>query len=63
MAHKVSAGSTPDLSAFLALLDRCKAQAQADPAGYTENPHLYDALHLIHLRLCHGNIPDYDVGG
>jgi hypothetical protein len=49
-------------SAFLGLLDRCRAQVEADPSGYTNNPHLYEALALIFLRLCHGNIPEFAVG-
>jgi hypothetical protein len=44
------------LREFVDLIDRCKAQAEHDPTGYTENPHLYDAVHHVYLRLCHGNI-------
>ncbi len=49
------------LDAFVRLLECCQAQVQADPSGYRENPHLYDALHRIYLRLCHGNIPESGV--
>src|SRR5918999_648064 len=37
--------TAPTLDEFVALLDRCKAQATADPSGYVNNPHLYEALH------------------
>jgi hypothetical protein len=47
------------LEEFVALLDRCKAQVEADPSGYTDNTFLYDLLQHILLRLCHGNMPDY----
>ena len=48
-----------DLATFVALLDRCKAQVEADPEGYLLNPHLYDLQHRIYLRLCHGNIAEH----
>ncbi len=51
----------PSKGAFVALLNRCKAQVDADPDGYLENPHLYDILHGVYLRLCHPNIPDFGV--
>ncbi len=45
-------------AAFVALLDRCRAQVESDPSGYLNNPHLYGAaLHHVYLRLCHGNVP------
>lgn len=49
------------LAEFVALLDRCKAQVEADPEGYLLNPHLYDLQHRIFLRLCHGDIPEYAI--
>ncbi len=45
------------VKAFTVLLERCQAQVEADPEGVINNPHLYEALHKILLRLCHGNIP------
>jgi hypothetical protein len=51
-------GPSEGLASFVALLDRCKAQVEADPDGYLENQHLYGALQHIYLRLCHGNIPE-----
>jgi hypothetical protein len=49
------------VAAFVALLDRCKAQVEADPSSVVNNGHLYDLLHHVYLRLCHGNIPDAAV--
>ena len=49
------------LAEFVALLDRCKAQVEADPESYLENLHLYGLQHGIFLRLCHGNIPEYAI--
>ena len=53
--------SEHSIEEFDALLDKCKEQVRHDPAGFTANPHLYDLLHKIYLRLCHGNIPDYGL--
>lgn len=47
-----------DLATFVALLDRCKAQVEVDPDSVLLNPHLYEILHHVFLRLCGGNIPE-----
>lgn len=43
---------------FVELLERCRAQVEGDPSNWDDNAHLYMLLERIHLRLCHGNIPD-----
>jgi hypothetical protein len=48
---------------FVKLLDLCWFQVEADPGAFTDNPHLYDMLHSIYLRLCGGDIIENAVGG
>jgi hypothetical protein len=47
---------------FMKLLDLCRIQAEADPNGVTENPHLYKILHSVYLRLCGGNVAENSIG-
>jgi hypothetical protein len=47
---------------FVALLDKCREQVTALPEAYTDNPHLYEILHRVYLRLCSGNIEENAAG-
>ena len=49
------------LDEFEDLLNQCKLQVRHDPSGYLENPHLFDILSKVRLRLCHGSIPDHSL--
>jgi hypothetical protein len=57
----VVSGGENSVEDFAALLDRCRAQVEHDPSGYVENPHLYELLHKIFLRLCHGNVDEFEA--
>jgi hypothetical protein len=53
----------PTHADFVTLLNLCLVQVQADPDAFRYNPHLYDMLYSIYLRLCGGDTIENAVGG
>jgi hypothetical protein len=59
--HGLDTAMRREVTEFRDLLECMIAQVDEMPESVTENPHLYDLLHRVYLRMCGGNIPELGV--